>query len=181
MFRRIIGNTYNPLMIKNFASALPLLVALAGCTPAPDNAQVMPPVMTAPMVDTAGQPTSLAAYRGRPLVINFWARWCDPCRREIPDLVAERRRLRERGVELIGIAVESDAAGVREFVAAQGIDYPIVLAGEDGGLALMQGMGNTSGGLPYTVALDGKGGIRASKLGAMNRREIVMAFEAALD
>lgn len=181
MFRRFIGNTYNPLMIKNFASALPLLVLLAGCAPAPDNAQAMPPVMTAPMLDLAGQPTSLATYRGKPLVINFWARWCDPCRREIPDLVAERRRLRDRGVELIGVALESDAAGVREFATAQGIDYPIVLAGEADGLSLMQAMGNTSGGLPYTVALDGKGAVRASKLGAMNRREIVMAFEAALD
>jgi thiol-disulfide isomerase/thioredoxin len=181
MFRRSIGTTYNPLMIKNFASALTLSALLAGCSPAPQSAQSVLPVMTAPMVDLAGQPTSLAAYRGRPLVINFWARWCDPCRREIPDLVAERRRLHSRGVELVGVALESDAAGVREFAVAQGIDYPIVLAGEDGGLSLMQGMGNTNGGLPYTVALDGKGGIRATKLGAMNRREIVMAFEAALD
>ena len=171
---------YNSLMLKHFVLAAALVMPLAACDPDGAAAPASIQIMTTPMTDLAGRPTTLAPYRGRPLVINFWAPWCDPCRREIPDLVAERRRLRAQGLEVVGIALESDIAAVRQFVARQSIDYPVLTAGEQG-IALMQNLGNVSAGLPYTVVLDREGQIRAHKLGALSRKEMTTAFAAALN
>ena len=122
------------------------------------------------LVDLAGKPRQLAEWDGRILVWNFWATWCTPCREEIPLLIAAREKYEPWGVEIVGIAVDN-AAKVREFSSSLNISYPILLAEADG-LDLMRKLGNSSGGLPYTVVNDRQGNLVHRKLGALKQADL---------
>ena len=169
-------------MIKHFALPAAALATLVSCSLGDSERapSIDPILLSTPLFDLDNRATTLEQFRGRPLVINFWARWCAPCRREIPDLIAEHARLKDEGLEIVGIAIEDDPAAVREFVASYGIDYPVLLA-KDQGFALAQAMGDSSGGLPYTVVLDRERHIRARKLGALSKQEMSAAFQSAIN
>lgn len=71
-------------------------------------------------------PIALARYRGHPIVLNFWASWCPPCRAELPALEAAYQKYRARGVVVIGIDGAADTwAGSRAFLDARGVTYPV--------------------------------------------------------
>jgi|SRR3989304_1945738 len=125
---------------------------------------------SATLVDLAGKPRQLAEWEGRVLVWNFWATWCAPCREEIPLLIAAREKYGPSGIEIVGIAVDN-AANVREFSLSFSIPYPILLAEADG-LDLMRKLGNSSGGLPYTVVIDRQGNLVHRKLGALKQADL---------
>jgi len=112
----------------------------------------------------------LSEWDGKVLVCNFWATWCAPCREEIPLLVAARQKYGPSGTEIVGIAIDNRAK-VRQFSASFNISYPILLA-EAGGLDLMRELGNTGGGLPYTVITDRQGVLVHRKLGALKPAEL---------
>lgn len=137
------------------------------------------PLFAATLFDLDNKAVAFAAYRGKPLIVNFWARWCPPCRVEIPELVEVQTRHKARGVEVIGISLESDAPPVRDFAKAYDINYTVLLT-RDKGVALLQALGNAKAGLPYTVVLNRRGEIVGSKLGAMNGAELEAAAAAAL-
>lgn len=120
----------------------------------------------ASFIDLAGQPRKLAEWRDRILVCNFWATWCSPCREEIPLLVTARQKFASSGLEIVGIAIDN-AAKVRQFAASFNISYPVLLAEADG-LELMRKLGNSTGGLPYTVIVDRNGSVIHRKLGAFH-------------
>ena len=120
--------------------------------------------------DLDGKPRRLAEWQGRALVCNFWATWCAPCREEIPLLIAARQKYGPLGVEIVGIAIDN-AAKVREYAASFNISYPVLLAEADG-LDLMRQLGNSAGGLPYTVIADRRGGVVHRKLGALKQAEL---------
>ena len=173
---------YNQLMIKHFALVAAAVAALVSCSfeDTERAPSIDPTLLATPLVGLDNRAKTLEEFHQRALVINFWARWCDPCRREIPDLIAEHARLKNEGLEIVGIAIEDDPVAVKEFAAKYGIDYPVLLA-KDQGFGLLQGMGDTSGGLPYTVVLDRERHVRARKLGALSKQEMSAAFEAALN
>jgi thiol-disulfide isomerase/thioredoxin len=125
------------------------------------------------------QPIALIKYRNQPLVVNFWARWCPPCRDEIPDFILAQRQFQAQGVQLVGIGIEDEAAPVGEFVREYGITYPVLVA-KDQGLPLMAALGNTQGALPFTVVIDRQGYVVARKVGRMSKSEMDAAFAAAL-
>lgn len=127
-------------------------------------------LFAARLPDLAGKSRQLAEWRGKVLVCNFWATWCAPCREEIPLLVAARAKYASQGVEIVGIAVDN-AAKVGEFSRLMGVTYPILLSEADG-LELMRRLGNTSGGLPYTVFLDREGRVAHRKLGALKAPDL---------
>ena len=97
----------------------------------------------------------------------------------MPDLIAERARLKGQGLEIVGIALEDDPTAVKEFLKANGIDYPVLLTKSEG-LALLQALGNLSAGLPYTLVLDRQGRVLMRRLGAMRKTEMAGAFDAAV-
>ena len=119
---------------------------------------------SASLVDLAGRTRRLSEWQDRILICNFWATWCAPCREEIPLLVATRAKYAFAGIEIVGIAVDNSTK-VRDFAASFNISYPILLAEADG-LDLMRQLGNSAGGLPYTVVTDRAGSVVHRKLGA---------------
>jgi len=125
-----------------------------------------------------GKPVALADFKGKPLVLNFWATWCPPCRKEIPELVEIHNRFGARGVVLVGVAVE-EPTRVPEFVKANDINYHVVV-GNDQGIRLLQTLGNKSAGLPYTVVLDRAGRIVFTQRGAVTRERLEQVLEPLL-
>lgn len=135
------------------------------------------PLFKLPLVDLDNRPASGALRAGRPMIVNFWARWCAPCRVEIPELIALHRR--RTGVDVIGLNIENDPAPVRDFAKAYEIDYPVYVARE-GALELMRALGNPTAGLPFTVALDRSGAVVARRLGVLRSEHLDAAVERAL-
>lgn len=128
------------------------------------------PIFAATFGDLDGKPVALADFKGKPLVLNFWATWCPPCRKEIPDLVEIQNQYGERGVAIIGVAVE-EKTRIPEFVRDNKINY-LVLLGREQGIELLQALGNRSAGLPYTVVIDRQGDIVFVKRGALTRERL---------
>jgi thiol-disulfide isomerase/thioredoxin len=117
--------------------------------------------------DLSGKSTSIAAWRGKSLVINFWATWCAPCRREIPLLKTVAADWAGRDLEVVGIAVDY-ADKVRQFTGQFKIDYP-VLIGEQDALEIAAKFGMDSPALPFTVFTDRRGEVVALFLGELHR------------
>jgi thiol-disulfide isomerase/thioredoxin len=117
--------------------------------------------------DLTGKPTSIAAWSGKSLVINFWATWCAPCRREIPLLKTLAADWADRDLEVVGIAVDH-ADKVRQFAGQFKIDYP-VLIGEQEALDVAAKFGVESPALPFTVFTDRRGEVVALFVGELHR------------
>jgi thiol-disulfide isomerase/thioredoxin len=115
-----------------------------------------------------GAQKSLRDYLGRPLIINFWATWCGPCRREIPLLQQLRLQHTDQRLEVVGIAVDFKSA-VTRYLARVPIAYPL-LVGEDQGLAAAERFGMEPV-LPFSVFADAKGRIVVVKIGELHREE----------
>jgi len=118
--------------------------------PAPTSAPAAPPAWTdlppevalAPLKDANGASFKLADFFGKVVVVNFWATWCGPCRREIPELVRLHKEFQSRGVEVIGLTSEDPGASaekVRKFIQDFQIDYRIGWATDQVSAPLMQG------------------------------------------
>lgn len=136
-------------------------------------------LFSAPLSALDGKPATLVAYRGKPLIVNFWARWCPPCRDELPEVKAVADQYRAQGLTVLGIAIEDDSANARDFLKAYGIDYPNYFAGARG-TELLKALGNDKAGLPFTLFVDRQGLIIGHKLGRISRGELEAAANALL-
>lgn len=155
-----------------------------GCTasPIPEGAADMPdpaPLFAARLWSLDDKPFMVDRLRGRPLIVNFWARWCGPCRAEIPELIAAHRRLKDQGLVVVGIGLEDRAATAREFAEVYEMEYTVLLAKEQG-IALLQALGNPKAGMPYTLAIDRNGRVVARKLGVIKKAELDAAIALLL-
>ena len=99
---------------------LPFRLFAAGDPPAPHSA----PDFT--LQDLDGKPFRLSELRGKPVILNFWATWCAPCRKEVPWLVELQNEYGKQGLEIVGVSVGGDEKGVRRFAEQMGINYRIV-------------------------------------------------------
>lgn len=115
--------------------------------------------------DADGRMQALAQWRGKPLVLNFWASWCPPCVEEMPELSKLQQNYAVRGIQVIGIAVEP-ASGVVEFNKKYKISYPLLVGGIEGN-ELAKALGNKAGALPYTVLIDSDGKIKRTYSGIL--------------
>ena len=113
-----------------------------------------------------GQAITLNQWQGKVRVFNFWATWCPPCRQEIPALSRIQEKLAGNGVQLVGIALDSQDS-VREFSALVHIPYPLLLASPEA-IEILKALGNRQGALPFTVVLDRQGQIRYAGAGSLD-------------
>jgi thiol-disulfide isomerase/thioredoxin len=122
------------------------------------------------LVGRTGKPTPITTWRGKSLIINFWATWCAPCRHEIPLLQSIRREWLDRNVEVVGIAVD-----YRDKVVAYAddlkISYPLLI-GEDDALDVAQAFGVDSPAFPFTVFTDRRGEVVALYVGELHKIQV---------
>jgi thiol-disulfide isomerase/thioredoxin len=129
--------------------------------------------------DLSGHQHNISEWRGKVVVINFWATWCPPCRKEIPDFIALQQQYADKGLQFIGIALD-DIEPVAEFAAATKINYPVLLGG-DNGIALAQQLGNSVGAVPYTIIVDRQGQIIHQHPGELSKQQIMEVISPLLN
>ena len=117
--------------------------------------------------DLQGQQQPLSQWRGKVLVVNFWATWCAPCREEMPEFVAAQARDGAKGVQFVGIAVD-DADKVRAFARELKLNYPALIGGY-GAIELSKTLGNELAALPFTIVVDRQGRVAHTQLGPLKR------------
>jgi thiol-disulfide isomerase/thioredoxin len=121
------------------------------------------------LADRSGKPTSIAKWRGKSLIINFWATWCAPCRHEIPLLQALDSEWRDRGVEVVGIAVDR-RENVLAYADKLKISYPLLM-GEDDALEVVTAFGVESPAFPFSVFTDSRGEVVTLYVGELHRAQ----------
>ena len=106
--------------------------------------------------DLRGRALRLSDYKGKVVVLNFWATWCPPCRAEMPDLIKMQREYRSRGLQVVGITYPpEEIAEVRQFVRKLGVNYPIAL-----GTRETKSLFDETETLPLTIVIDREGKVR---------------------
>ena len=124
-----------------------------------------------------GAALPMAGFKGRPLLVNFWATWCPPCVEEMPLLDAFFREQAAKGWQVVGLAVDQPSA-VRTFLQRLPVAFPIGMAGLEG-TGLARSLGNASGGLPYTVVLGADGAVRGRRMGSVTEADLKAWLAAA--
>ena len=128
--------------------------------------------------DMQGRARQIGEWDGRVLTVNFWASWCLPCLKEIPELGELQSRHGDRGLQVIGIALQ-DPSELEEFIIEKKMNYP-VLAAVAPVIAVAEGFGNLAGVLPYTAIIDRSGEIVYVKAGPVTGAEVEAIIEPLL-
>lgn len=130
--------------------------------------------ITLPDLDGADQ--GLEQWRGKVLVVNFWATWCPPCIKEIPEFASVSRRYADAPVQFVGISIDT-ADNVRDFAERFDVPYPLLI-GSTQTLSLAADIGNSARALPFTVILDRSGRIDEVVLGTLSEEDLIERIQA---
>lgn len=126
--------------------------------------------------DSRGQPVRLADYKGKVVLLNFWATWCGPCKVEIPWFMEFEKSYRDRGFAVLGVSMDDDGwQAVKPYLAAQRVNYRIAL-GNDRVSELYGGIDS----LPTTVLIDREGRVASVHLGLVSRSEYAVEIQQML-
>jgi thiol-disulfide isomerase/thioredoxin len=138
-------------------------IGVLGSAAAPGSGES---ILNARLAGLDGTAQTLTAYRGRILIVNFWATWCAPCREEIPLFVRLQQEYAHKSVQFVGIAIDQ-VDKVRQFAEEFRINYPLLIGGMDT-LELSRQAGNKAGVLPYTLVLGRDGRIAVTLVGGIS-------------
>ena len=120
--------------------------------------------------DPAGKPQAFAQWKGKTLVVNFWATWCPPCREEMPGFSRLQSKHAANGVQFVGIALDS-ADSVQAFSRQFPVTYPLLIGGDEG-TDLARQLGNPRLAMPFTVLINPAGEARFARLGGVSETEL---------
>ena len=161
-----------PLTI--IAIVIALAAAAAGLRTArqdaPAQQAALEKLLALEFADTTSTKRPLSQWKGKVLVMNFWATWCPPCLKEIPALSAMSTKYRDRGVQFVGVSIDTET-NVRDFQSRQQVSYPLVIASPSA-VQLTEALGNTAQALPFTVIVAKNGTIGLVKLGVLSEEEL---------
>ena len=157
-FTRLALPPMKSTLLRLAALAMLSLSAVAPLCAATDSPK---PAPAWKLMDVDGKPVSLAEFKGKVVILDFWATWCPPCRTEIPGYIALQKKYASEGLAVIGVSVDTDGvAPVKKFVKDMGINYVVVMANDD-----IQNAYGPIQGYPTTFIIDRDGQIRGMKLG----------------
>ena len=148
----------------------------ADAPPSPEVAGRM--VLGASLLGLDNRPQPFEQWRGKVLVVNFWATWCAPCREEIPGFIQFQEQYRARGVQIVGVAIDQKER-VAPYAKDMGMNYPVVLGGLET-LEFARLLGNQRSVLPYTLAVDRGGKVIFSQVGVLKPEKLAALLAAAL-
>jgi thiol-disulfide isomerase/thioredoxin len=169
--------------MKNIGLILIALLALAagGLTrylfKSPQQAVLVLPAFSLP--DTASVIRDSAEWQGTVRLINFWATWCPPCKKELPLLMALHNTYAANGLVVLGIALD-DSVSVMNFLASTPISYPLLL-GEQSGITLARQLGNRVDVIPFTVIVDKQNHIIYQHQGELTKNDVVSVLQPLLE
>jgi thiol-disulfide isomerase/thioredoxin len=171
--------TYARVLIALAVAGTLVLVAAAwlraGSTTASTDTKTL---FAATFPDGRGQTQAFSQWRGKVLVVNFWATWCPPCREEMPELSQLQEKYRASGLVIIGIATD-DVDKMREFAQQNPVAYPL-LAGDFEATNLAASLGNNKNILPYTVTIGRDGKVVVSYFGRLDINVVEQALQPLL-
>jgi peroxiredoxin len=122
-------------------------------------------LMALTLPDTQGREQALSQWKGKVIVVNFWATWCEPCREEMPEFVQTQGEFGGRGVQFVGIAID-ELDKVSRFEKTLQLNYPVLIGGY-GAIELSKTLGNRLAALPFTVIVDRHGNVAHTQLGRL--------------
>ena len=131
-----------------------------------------------PLTELSGRQTVVGDWQDKILIVNFWAPWCAPCRREVPSLIKIQREYAQQGVRVLGIALDSKPQ-VSRFATDYQINYPLFLGGNRTAM-YNAAFGNPSGSLPFTALLDRNQRIVFQHNGELSSEQLREQLEALL-
>lgn len=144
--------------------------------PVLDSVKQPLPVFSLP--DLSGKLHSASEWQGKTLIINFWATWCPPCKKEIPEFIALQKLYADQGLQFIGVAID-EKDSVDEYLSFIDINYPILIASDEG-VALAHKLGNLSDSVPYTIVVNAEGQIIHRHQGEFSKEQIVEIIKPLL-
>lgn len=130
------------------------------------------------MQDTDGVTRNSSEWKGKVLIVNYWATWCPPCREEMPTLIEFQNQYAPQGVQVVGVAVDN-LEQVKEFMDTYGINFPVVV-GDDDAIQLAKKMGNRISALPYTAIFDRDGKTLYAQPGIVTKKSLEKAVKLSL-
>ena len=128
--------------------------------------------------DVAGRQQDVSQWDGQVVLVNFWATWCPPCRREIPAFIDLQQRFGAQGLQIVGVAIDQPQL-VEEYGDTMGINYPS-LVGETDALAVARAYGNAYGQLPYSVVIGRDGKIKNVHRGELKGEDAEAMLQSLL-
>lgn len=128
------------------------------------------PIFETTLSDLNGKTQSLGQWRGKVLVVNYWATWCQPCREEMPGFSRLQDKYRDQGVQFVGISIDT-ADKIIEFQKTTPVGYPLLI----GDITVMESsakLGNVRQALPFTAVFDRQGRLVSTKLGRLAEADL---------
>ncbi len=136
------------------------------------------PLFASNLIDANGHAQNLNQYRGKIIVLNFWATWCPPCREEMPELSQLHQIYQSKNVVVLGVAIDEPAL-VKEFLQTSPVSYPVLVT-ENTGMDLSSQLGNDKDVLPYTVIIDTNGKLVKTYFGRVSKPLLEAAIKPLL-
>ncbi|MCU7837305.1 MAG: TlpA family protein disulfide reductase [gamma proteobacterium symbiont of Taylorina sp.] len=121
--------------------------------------------------DLNGRPQQFSQWNGKVVLLNFWATWCPPCRREIPDFIEVYEQYKDKDFMIVGVGID-DENEIAEFVKELAVNYPILVGGR-AAMQVSRQYGNHSGALPYSIIVDKQGNIRFRAGGLISKDKLL--------